>query len=72
MEHPIQLGDEIRLHDGSTHVLTAADKFSGTYMASGRSFTRHEFSPTKWGGDKIGNTEIGVCAANSSQQMGAV
>ncbi|RWX22599.1 hypothetical protein EHH54_39020 [Rhizobium leguminosarum] len=68
---PISPTEIVRLHDGNTIAVTIADKSRGIYMAGDRVLYRHEFSPVKWAGGGVGNTGIGVCAANGSGQQGA-
>lgn len=67
----VDVGDVVVLKDGTTSIVEKINKFAGLYMISGRSFPlyRHEFSPVKWMGDVLGNTGIGVCAKNGSEEI---
>ena len=72
MNDVIAIGDEVRMSDGTLGTITWKGNFAGIYTldVSGRTVTamRFEFQPVKWEGDTLGNTGIGVCAKNGSEE----
>lgn len=68
MDDIIDVGDTIRLNDGTTAIINGLNRQRGIYWADGKTLYRHEFQPLKWEGDTLGNTGIGVCAKNGSEQ----
>lgn len=75
MEDVIRTGDLVTLSDGTQWTVKGIELFVGLYVLDWDGVTviarRHEFQPVKWQRDVIGNTGIGVCAANGSGQQGA-
>jgi hypothetical protein len=67
----IQVGDRVRLVRGREVVITAIfERWQGLYQVDNAFIVfRHEFQPLKWLSDIIGNTGIGVCAKNGSEEM---
>jgi len=68
MDKNIEIGDIVRYQGVERKVLLFA-MYCGLYFLSGGVWAyRYELSPIKWEGDIIGNTGIGVCAKNGSEQ----
>lgn len=69
----IKVGDEVTLRgtDEPQHLkVVAFDKIYGLYLLNDWcQYHRYEFIPVKWDGDKVGNTGIGVCAKNGSENV---
>jgi hypothetical protein len=64
----VYIGDEVRLIDGTAAIIRAMDRRLGMFWTDdGRVVRRYDFRPAKWDGDKIGTTNLGVCAACSNQ-----
>jgi len=69
MGEVVYIGDEVRLIDGTAAIIRAMDNRLGMFWTDdGRVVRRYDFRPAKWDVDKIGNTAIGVCAKNGSEQ----
>ena len=67
-EFTIQTGDVVRLSSGHLATVGEFDNTRGIYWTSRGLRFRHEFQPVKWEGDTLGNTGIGVCAKNGSEE----
>jgi hypothetical protein len=64
----VYIGDEVRLLDGTAATIRAMDRMLGMFWTDdARVLKRYDFRPVKWDGDKIGRTNLGVCAACSNQ-----
>jgi hypothetical protein len=69
MNNVVGVGDEVRLENGTKAIIRFVNKQRGLYIMENdyRIYARYEFKPTKWEGDGLGNTGIGVCAKNGSE-----
>jgi hypothetical protein len=74
MNEVLARGDEVRIGDRLGSVVSI-EKMVGLYVLDVNGATvaayRHEFVPTKWIGDTLGNTGIGCCAKNGSEEIAA-